>query len=108
MPRAEVVLWYYIKSSQLNGYKFRRQQSIGPFVVDFYCPSAKLAIELDGDSHYQIGAFEEDTARTKYIESFGIRIIRFTNLDIHNDLEEVLKKVKDYLTTPYPSLKRRG
>ena len=52
MPKAEVILWSKLKSKGLDGYKFRRQYSVGKFVIDFYCPRVKLAIEVDGDSHF--------------------------------------------------------
>ncbi len=53
ITRAEKTLWYHLRGRNLWGYKFRRQQGVGPYIVDFYCPAAKLAVEVDGDSHYQ-------------------------------------------------------
>jgi very-short-patch-repair endonuclease len=56
MPLAEIILWSRSKGRQLGGYKFRRQYSVEYFMIDFYCPELKLAIEVDGDSHYTEGA----------------------------------------------------
>jgi very-short-patch-repair endonuclease len=79
MPRAEVILWSRLKGRQLLGCKFRRQYGVGAFVIDFYSPEIKLGIELDGDSHFEEGRREYDQRRQAFIESFGIRIIRFVN-----------------------------
>ena len=74
MPEAEVILWSRLKGRQLLGCKFRRQYSVGSFVIDFFSVEIKLGIELDGDSHFQPGAPEYDSERQQFIESFGIRI----------------------------------
>jgi len=71
---------------QLAGYKFRRQQPIGRFIVDFYCADVKLVIELDGDSH--AGQVEYDSARTQWLEDREYHVIRFSNWDVHKNLEE--------------------
>jgi len=68
---AEAALWEMLKSKQLDGRKFRRQYSIGSYIVDFCCPSEKLVIELDGDSHGEYHRIQEDEVRDKYIESLG-------------------------------------
>ena len=69
-PLAEQRLWLRLRNRQLMGYRFRRQYGIGPYVLDFYCPGLKLAIEVDGDSHFEAG--EYDRERQRYIESLGI------------------------------------
>ena len=89
MPKAEALLWSKLKGKQLLGQRFRRQYSVGPYVVDFYCPTLKLAIELDGDSHYRDGAQENDARRQKYIESFQIQALRFLNDEIFENLDGV-------------------
>ncbi len=91
MPKAEVLLWCQLKDRQLLGQKFRRQYSIGPYVVDFYCPALRLAIELDGDSHFADGAAKHDEVRRCCIESYGIRIVRFLNTDVYENLDGVLE-----------------
>ena len=63
MPPAEALLWQQIRGKQLLGYKFRRQYSVGRYVLDFYCPALRLGIELDGDSHFQEGAAQGDQER---------------------------------------------
>jgi len=108
---AEKILWYHLRGNNLGGYKFRRQQGIGPYIVDFYCPAVKLVVELDGDSHYQDGAARRDTERQKFIEAQSIKVLRFTDNDIRENLSDlldiILKELKNR-TTPNPSSKRRG
>ena len=94
MPTAEVILWARLKGRQLLGCKFRRQYGVGAFVVYFYSPEIKLGIELDGDSHFQEGRREYDQRRQAFIESFGIRIIRFLNGDIYENLDGVLEAIE--------------
>lgn len=106
MPRAELLLWTHLKGKQLAGLKFRRQYSVVKYIVDFYCPKLKLAIEIDGDSHFENKVELLDPKRQRYIESFGIRVLRFTNHDIYYDTEKVLKKITEALeqTSPNPYL----
>ena len=73
MSKTEVLVWSYLKGKQMGGYKFRRQYGVGPYVLDFYCPKLKLAIEIDGDSHFQDGAEEYDKDRQALIEKLGLR-----------------------------------
>jgi very-short-patch-repair endonuclease len=93
MPGSEVMLWARLKGRQLSGCKFRRQYGVGPFVIDFYSPEIKLGVELDGDSHFQEGARAYDEQRTRYISSFGIRIMRFLNADVDENLDGVLEAI---------------
>ncbi|MGD0590005.1 MAG: endonuclease domain-containing protein [Bacteroidota bacterium] len=95
MPDAEVILWSRLKNRQITGTRFRRQYSIGKYIVDFYCAEKKLAIELDGESHFVEGAHEKDVARQKWIEQFGIRFLRFTNDDIRKNLYGVLDAIEE-------------
>ena len=76
---AEASLWEMLKSKQLDGRKFRRQYSIGSYIVDFCCPLEKLVIELDGDSHGEYHKIQDDENRDKYIESLGFIVLRFEN-----------------------------
>jgi very-short-patch-repair endonuclease len=102
---AEAALWNLIKSKQLEGRKFRRQQSIGNYILDFYCPEEKLAIELDGEDHYWDEGIRRDKIKTAYIESHGIVIVRFENKLVFKDPEFVLKTIKNKFrsTTPHSS-----
>lgn len=78
-PKAESLLWARLRRKQILGLRFRRQFSVGPYSIDFYCPALKLAIEIDGDSHFSKNAMVCDQDRQEYIEAFGIRFLRFTN-----------------------------
>lgn len=93
---AEVFFWQQVKDRQLEGRKFRRQTSIGPFVVDFYCPEEKLVVELDGDVHFDEEAIKYDKKRTEFLESVGLKVIRFENKDLLRNTEYVLSKIKEY------------
>jgi very-short-patch-repair endonuclease len=95
---AEAYLWLLLKNRQLKGYRFRRQVSIGTYIVDFYCPSVHLAIELDGDSHFTAEGIEHDDRRTEYLfKNHGIRLLRFENCDVFNDPESVLGAIEEAL-----------
>src|SRR5260370_34572154 len=93
MPEADVSVWWRLKGRQLLGCKFRRQYSVGPFVIDFFSVEIKLGIELDGDSHFQPGAPEYDRKRQQFIESFGIRIVRIFNTEVSENLDGVLEMI---------------
>ena len=93
---AEAVLWSKLKLKNLDGRKFRRQHSIGKYIVDFYCPSEKLIIELDGDPHGDPGQVWKDTIRDKYLEEFGFTVLRFENRFVFQEPEFVLKGIKKY------------
>ena len=93
MPPAEVLLWSRLRGKQLLGRKFRRQFSVGPYCLDFYCPELRLAIEVDGDSHFTDAAKPRDHVRQGWIESFGIRFLRFTNTDIYENPDGVLEVI---------------
>jgi very-short-patch-repair endonuclease len=95
-PAAECELWRHLKGKQL-GVKFRRQYSVDVYVVDFYAPRAKLAVELDGDSHFRAAAAVYDQERTTYLKRFGIQVLRFTNLEVFENLQGVLHAVEDAL-----------
>jgi len=98
MPKPEAVLWYHIRNRQLKGYKFRRQFSVQNYIMDFYCPELRLAIEIDGDSHFvSADKIQYDKNRGKFIERKGIKIIRFTNVDVAQNIEGVLTLICTYL-----------
>jgi very-short-patch-repair endonuclease len=99
MPPAEFILWSKLRSKSLNGCKFRRQYSIGTYIVDFYCPQLKLAIEIDGESHFIDGADSYDRNRQAIIESFGVNFLRFTNTDVYERLEGVIDKILERIPT---------
>ncbi|KAA5544241.1 endonuclease domain-containing protein [Adhaeribacter rhizoryzae] len=100
---AEAELWKHLQSSKLDGRKFRRQHSIGNYILDFYCPQEKLGIELDGQVHFTDSAYEADSKRTEYLNSLNIKIIRFENKAVFEQLEGVLEEIRQNFTTPNPS-----
>ncbi|MEY2978318.1 MAG: hypothetical protein RLZZ435_2457 [Cyanobacteriota bacterium] len=93
MPPAEQLLWARLRRRQLEGIKFRRQYGVGRYVVDFYSPEIKLAIEVDGESHLGAEAQAYDAERQAYIESFGIRFLRFNNQQIYEELDSVIEMI---------------
>ena len=95
--KAEKLLWKYLRDGRLNGLKFRRQHSIGPFIVDFYCAKAKLVIEIGGEIHqYQK---EQDSIRQQYLEESGLKVVRFFNSEIIGDIDKVKKLLLEVLAT---------
>ncbi|MEA5463320.1 endonuclease domain-containing protein [Leptothoe sp. PORK10 BA2] len=92
---AEVILWECLRARQFYGYKFRRQHNIGRFIADFYCIEAQLVIEVDGPIHDS--QREKDAARDTWMESVGLRVLRVTNLQVQEDLEEVLVMILERL-----------
>ncbi|HLG93748.1 MAG TPA: endonuclease domain-containing protein [candidate division Zixibacteria bacterium] len=95
MPQKEAILWSQLQRRQVLGFKFRRQYSVGSYVLDFYCPEAKLAVEIDGDGHLRENAAEYDGNRQAAIEQLGIRFLRFTNLKVQKNLFEVLETIRE-------------
>ena len=94
---AEQAVWRLLSGRQAGGYKFRRQHPIGSFIVDFYCPAAKLVIEIDGDTHAD--QVEYDQARTEWIESQGYRVIRFTNREVRENISVVVEAILEQCKT---------
>ena len=90
---AEAELWKHLSNRKLNGRKFRRQHSVGNFILDFYCPSEKLGIELDGEDHYWQDGLERDFKKENYLIVHDIRVLMFENKWVFHDLEYVLKKI---------------
>ncbi len=88
---AEAQLWNALRRRQLAGLKFRCQHPVGRFIVDFYCPACKSVIEVDGDIHTQQKAYDE--ARTEQLQSFGYRVLRFTNEEVLSDLQTVRARI---------------
>jgi len=89
---AEARLWYHLRRKQLDGFRFRRQHPLGPYVVDLFCPEAKLIIEIDGGQHA-----EESSRREDWLKARGYRVIRFWNNDVLANTEGVLLKIKEAL-----------
>jgi very-short-patch-repair endonuclease len=88
----EAKLWKVLRNHNVDGRKFRRQHPIGPYIVDFYCHEARLVVELDGRSHDAQMAY--DAARTAWLESQGCRVIRFSNMQVMQDVVSVVKGIR--------------
>jgi very-short-patch-repair endonuclease len=102
MTDAEKHLWWKIKTKQLKGLIFYRQKPIGEYIVDFYCPKAKLAIEIDGSHHLVGETFEYDRIRDDYLNSLGLRVVRFTNTDVLKNMKRVLEKIEEEIDRKIP------
>ena len=113
---AERKLWSILRNRQLSGVKFRRQVPIGRYILDFYSPEYKLGIEADGGQHYEDKGKKQDRLRTTGLAEHGVEIVRFSDLDILNNIEGVceiieraIKDSKASSPSPFPSpLKGRG
>ena len=97
MTKEERHLWYdFFKKIP---YTVNRQKIIGNYIVDFYCASAKIVVELDGSQHFEKEGHEKDIERDKYLNSLGIQVLRFSNYDINNSFndvcEEILRKIEN-------------
>ena len=88
---AERRLWDAIRERRLGGLRFRRQHPVGPFILDFYCPSHKLVIELDGDIHAT--QKDQDDYRDQHLASYGYRVLRFRNDEVFRSLPTVLTRI---------------
>jgi very-short-patch-repair endonuclease len=89
---AEQRLWEELRAKRLGGLRFRAQHPVGQFILDFYCPAHKLAVELDGSVH--AGNEEQDAARTAHLSAYGYRVLRFTNAQVMTELPEVLTQIQ--------------
>ena len=94
MTDEEIILWSKLKNKRLDGIKFRRQYSVGSYVLDFYCPKKKLAIEIDGFRHYTNEGKQNDRVRQLEIEQLGIEFLRFSNADIRKNLYSVIQEIR--------------
>lgn len=104
MTPAEKLLWQHLRNDQLNGYHFRRQHPIKQFIADFYCAKADLIVELDGGIHNNPDVHERDINRTAELENLGITVIRFTNEEVFNDIDNVIERIKNHLPHPLAPL----
>ena len=96
LTKAEAFLWTKLQKRQLEGRKFRRQHSFGPFIIDFYCPAEKLAVELDGAMHFTEEGMQYDIERTNYLNQYNIKVIRFENQLVFQNTQEVLSEIKKH------------
>ncbi len=92
---AESLLWLQLKGRQMLGYDFHRQRPIADYIVDFYCPGLKLAIEIDGVTHADRA--EEDRVRQERIEALGVSVLRFMDRDVRRNLQGVLSSIEEWI-----------
>ena len=95
---AEVKLWAYLRTLRNEGFLFRRQHALGPYITDFCSPRKKLIIEVDGSQHLE--QLQYDSKRTAFLETMGFRVLRFFNSDVMNRIEQVMTSIRDELRLP--------
>jgi very-short-patch-repair endonuclease len=91
-----------VRNKQFYGMRFVRQYSVGPYILDFYCPTVKLAIELDGGQHNQRESLEYDVDRAEYLKAQGIDEVQFWNHEVLLDIGSILAKLAERVTPPTP------
>ena len=99
MTDSERLLWSRIRRKQLKGYQFYRQKTVGNYIVDFYCPSANIIVELDGGQHYSDLGRKKDKARDAYLLKQGFRVLRYPNWEVLNELNDVVEDICAHLPT---------
>lgn len=109
----EQILWQYLRQFRFEGFIFQRQYSVGRYVLDFYCPKVRLAVEVDGGQHYTTAGKKYDDERTGYLENVNICVIRFTNDDVRENIDGVVDVILSYVsprghTSSSPPIGRRG
>ena len=100
MTKCERLLWSRLRRKQLHEVPFYRQKPIGSYIVDFYAPAARLVVEVDGPQHQDATRAQNDAHRDESLKSQGLRVIRFTNLQVLNDLDSVVLVVAEALKSP--------
>lgn len=97
MTLAEIILWSRLRSKKIDGYKFRRQQPMFDYVIDFYCDELKLIIEVDGEIHSLTEKVNSDIKRDKILKINGYNLIRLSNFEIVTDIDETIRKIKTFI-----------
>lgn len=100
MPRAEALFWEQVRAGRLNGYKFKRQVPIAPYIVDFLCVSARLVVELDGQHHQASDRRERDADRDGWLRGQAFRVLRFSNEEVLGNCDLVLQTVLSAIEEP--------
>ena len=93
----EKIVWQYLRNRQFQGLRFVRQFSVGPYIIDFYCPEIRLAIEIDGKNHSQTETRAYDLERTKYLGNFNIKVIRLKNEEVAKEIQILYKILEERL-----------
>lgn len=106
---AEKVLWQKLRSNRFHNLKFFRQYSVGPYIIDFFCPAEHLALEIDGGQHADSDTQTYDESRSAYLKTRGIEVLRFWNNEILQNIEGVLCRIAEEITPPnLPFIKEEG
>jgi very-short-patch-repair endonuclease len=105
---AEKMFWSHVRNRQFHGIRFLRQYSIGPYILDLYCPENKTAVELDGGQHNNPKEKVYDTVRSEYLQAQGIIVLRFWDHEVLLDIQGVLAKVEEMCNPSQPPLNLRG
>ena len=105
MTDAERLFWFKVRNKQLNGRQFYRQKNLGNYIVDFYCPSGKLIIEIDGGQHYLEHGIIKDKIRDTYLTDLGFKVFRFSDNEILTNINGVLEYLFEYLTEAFVKAK---
>jgi len=98
MTQAEVILWSRLRSKKIDGFKFRRQQPIFDYIVDFYCDKLKLIIEVDGEIHSLSENVSYDSRRDNILKINGYHIIRLSNLEIETEIDVAINKIRSFIS----------
>ena len=106
MTDAEKVIWFKTRRKQIKNLQFDRQKPIGSYIVDFFCPKAKLVIEIDGGQHYEAKGERQDKIRDEYLKKLGLKILRFQNTDVLKDIDGVVKVICDAIEKGFPPLEK--
>ncbi len=97
MTKAEIILWSRLRSKQVDGYKFRRQQPVFEYIADFYCHELKLIIEVDGGIHTLPEVYKSDIYRDKILKLNGYHVIRFENYEIETEIKESVERIRSLI-----------
>jgi very-short-patch-repair endonuclease len=100
MTNAERLLWSKLRRKRLQSYQFYRQKIIGNYIVDFYCPKAKLVVEIDGGQHYDDEDIKKDTIRDNYMREQRLTVLRFSDRDVFDNLDGVIERINENLKSP--------
>ena len=97
MTDAEQLIWSKVRRKQIHDLQFYRQKNIGAYIVDLYCPKGKLIIEIDGGQHYETEGMKKDLERDKYLQEFGLTVLRFSDIDVLKNIDGVLERIHEHL-----------
>lgn len=99
--KAEIKLWRYLRNKRLLGLDFHRQKPLGNYIADFYCPKARLVVEVDGRSHLQSATIDKDRMKEDYLGKHKILILRVKNEEVMNDTGNVLRKIENAIKVQF-------